>query len=286
MVPLSTGRKYPMTTLKLLKRDIKLGIIERLLPYLIVLFTFFMVKDCSRAIADIQIRYAMQSPGTIMDYYVYCMSGMGFYQFDPTEGFLIPYLWFISQLGISYIIAYYAEKDFTENGVNVMVAGRNRSAWWFSKVIWCVMSVLIYFVATFTACSVFAMFYGAKPSLGVTDEFLKIVYGYNINYLPYKDLMLIVFVVPITVTTGICLVQMLMSFIISPVTSFAITCAVYILSAYYTVWFLPGSYTMWVRSSYFDVRGLNPLSGLLIAAFMVVAVVVLGKSYFERKDVI
>ena len=45
----------------------------------------------------------MQSSCTIMDYYVYCMSGMGFYQFDPTQGFLIPYLWFISQLGISYI---------------------------------------------------------------------------------------------------------------------------------------------------------------------------------------
>jgi len=275
-----------MTTLKLLKRDIKLGIIERLLLYLMVIFTFFSVKDCSRALADIQAHYAMQSSGTIMDYYVYCMAGMGFYQFDPTKGFLIPYLWFITQMGISYIIAYYAEKDFAENGVNVMVAGRNRSAWWFSKVIWCVLSVLIYFVATFAACSVFAMFYGAKPSIGVTDEFLKIVYGYNMTYLPYKDLMLIVFVVPIAVTTGICLVQMLMSFIISPVTSFAITCAVYILSAYYTAWFLPGSFTMWVRSSYFDVRGLNPLSGLLIAAFMVVAVVVLGKSYFERKDVI
>lgn len=275
-----------MTTLKLLKRDIKLGIIERLLLYLMVIFTFFSVKDCSRALADIQAHYAMQSSGTIMDYYVYCMAGMGFYQFDPTKGFLIPYLWFITQMGISYIIAYYAEKDFAENGVNVMVAGRNRSAWWFSKVIWCVLSVLIYFVATFAACSVFAMFYGAKPSLGVTDEFLKIVYGYNMTYLPYKDLMLIVFVVPIAVTTGICLVQMLMSFIISPVTSFAITCAVYILSAYYTAWFLPGSFTMWVRSSYFDVRGLNPLSGLLIAAFMVIAVVVLGNSYFEKKDVI
>lgn len=275
-----------MTTLKLLKRDIKLGIIERLFLFLIVLFTFFMVKDCSRAIADIQVRYSMQSPGTIMDYYVYCMAGMVFYQFDPTKGFLIPYLWFITQMGISYIIAYYAEKDFTENGVNVMVAGRSRSSWWFSKVIWCVLSVLLYFAATFAACSVFAMFYGAEPSLGVTDKFMKTVFGYNINYLPYKDLMLIVFVVPIAVTTGICLVQMLMSFIISPVTSFALTCAVYILSAYYTAWFLPGSYTMWVRSSYFDVRGLNPLSGLLIATFMVVAVVVLGKSYFEKKDVI
>ena len=275
-----------MTTLKLLKRDIKLGIIERLFLYLVVLFTFFMVKDCSRAIADIQVRYSMQSPGTIMDYYVYCMSGMGFYQFEPTEGFLIPYLWFITQLGISYIIAYYAEQDYTDNGVNVMIAGRNRSAWWFSKVIWCVLSVLLYFFATFISCSVFAMFYGAKPSLGVTDEFLKIVYGYNINYLPYKDLMLIVFVVPIAVTAGICLVQMLMSFIISPVTSFALTCAVYILSAYYTAWFLPGSFTMWVRSSYFDVRGLNPMSGLLIAAFMVIAVCFLGNCYFEKKDII
>ncbi len=275
-----------MTTLKLLKRDIKLGIVERLFLFLIVLFTFFMVKDCSRAIADIQVRYAMQSPGTIMDYYVYCMAGMNFYQFDPTSGFIIPYLWFITQLGISYIIAYYAEKDFTENGVNVMVAGRNRSSWWFSKVIWCVLSVLLYFFATFISCSVFAMFRGAKLSLGVTDKFMKVVFGYNINYLPYKDLMLIVFVVPIAVTAGICLVQMLMSFIISPVTSFAITCAVYILSAYYTAWFFPGSFTMWVRSSYYDVRGLNPLSGLLIAAFMAVAVVILGKSYFERKDVI
>lgn len=275
-----------MTTLKLLKRDIRLGIVERLFLFLIVLFTFFMVKDCSRAIADIQVRYSMQSSGTIMDYYVYCMAGMNFYQFDPTEGFVIPYLWFITQMGISYIIAYYAEKDFTENGVNVMVAGRSRSSWWFSKVIWCVLSVLLYFAATFAACSVFAMFYGAEPSLGVTDKFMKTVFGYNINYLPYKDLMLIVFVVPIAVTAGICLVQMLLSFIISPVTSFAITCAVYILSAYYTAWFLPGSYTMWVRSSYFDVRGLNPLSGLLIAAFMAIAVVILGKEYFEGKDVI
>ncbi len=275
-----------MTTLKLLKRDIRLGIIERILLYLIVIFIFFSVKDCSRAVADIQARHSMQSPVTIMDYYVYCMTGMGFYQFEPTQIFSIPYFWFITQLGISYIIAYYAEKDFTENGVNVMAAGRSRSSWWFSKVVWCVLSVLLYFFATFISCSVFAMFRGAIPSLGVTDKFMKIVYGYNMTYLPYKDLMLIVFVVPVAVTAGICLVQMLMSFIVSPVTSFAITCAVYILSAYYTAWFFPGSYTMWIRSSYFDARGLSPVSGLLIAAVMTVTAVVSGKIYFDQKDII
>ncbi len=74
-----------MTTLKLLKRDIRLGIIERILLYLIVIFIFFSVKDCSRAVADIQVRHYMQSPVTIMDYYFYCMTGMGFYQFEPSD---------------------------------------------------------------------------------------------------------------------------------------------------------------------------------------------------------
>ena len=276
-----------MTTLKLLKRDIRLGILNRLYLYIIpVIFSFLMVSDCANAVSSIQERFHMQFPGTIMDYYVYSTAGMAFYQFDPMEGFMIPLLWFILQLGITYFTAYYAEKDYSENGVNVMVAGRNRNSWWLSKMLWCFLSVLLYYIFTFFSCSIFALYRGAKISLRVTDEFMKGVFGYNMTYLPYKDLMLIVLVVPIAVTIGICLVQMLMSFIISPVTSFALTCAIYILSAYYTVWFLPGSYTMWVRSSYFDVRGLNPLSGLLIAAFMVVAVVVLGKSYFERKDVI
>lgn len=276
-----------MTTLKLLKRDIRLGILNRLYLYIIpVIFSFIMVNDCAKAVLSIQERFNMQSPGTIMDFYVYSTAGMAFYQFDPMNGFIIPLLWFILQLGITYFTAYYAEKDYSENGINVMIAGRNRSSWWLSKMLWCVLSVLIYYLFAFTSCTIFAMIRGAKMSLGVTDEFMKGVFGYNMIYLPYKDLMLIVFVVPIAVTIGICLVQMLMSFIISPVTSFAITCGVYVLSAYYTIWFLPGSFTMWVRSSYFDVRGLNPLSGLLIAAFMVVAVVVLGKSYFEKKDVI
>ena len=276
-----------MTTLKLLKRDIRLGILNRLYLYIIpVIFSFIMVNDCAKAVLSIQERFNMQSPGTIMDFYVYSTAGMAFYQFDPMNGFIIPLLWFILQLGITYFTAYYAEKDYSENGVNVMVAGRNRSSWWFSKMMWCVLSVLVYYLIAFVSCLVFALFHSAKLSLRVTDEFVKAVFGYNMTYLSYKDLFLIVFVVPIVVTIGICLVQMLMSFIVSPVTSFAITCGVYVLSAYYTIWFLPGSFTMWVRSSYFDVRGLNPLSGLLIAAFMVVAVVVLGKSYFEKKDVI
>ncbi len=53
-----------------------------------------------------------------------------------------------------------------------------------------------------------------------------------------------------------------------------------------SAWFLPGSFTLWLRSSYYDEAGLSPYSGLLFAAFLIVAVYFRGKACFEKKDVI
>ena len=43
---------------------------------------------------------------------------------------------------------------------------------------------------------------------------------------------------------------------------------------------------MWLRSSYFDENGLNPLSGLVIAAFLSISVCVIGREYFVSRDII
>ena len=255
-----------METIKFLKRDIRLGIIRRSYIFLIVIiYSFVMVQQCSSAINAIKESSLMWSDGTVMDYFLFAVRGMAYYRFDPVKSFQLPILWFIFQMGISYFIAYYPEKDFRENGINVLVAGRKRSSWWLSKVLWCIISVLAYYLAAFISCAVFALIKGAGLSFDVTYDYMQI---------------------PIVVTIGICLVQLLLSFIVSPVTSFAMTCMVYILSAYYTVWFLPGSFTMWLRSSYYDEKGLNPLSGLIIAAFMITAACLIGKNYFEKKDIL
>ena len=145
---------------------------------------------------------------------------------------------------------------------------------------------MIYYIAAFVSTAVFALIQGASPSLGVTKDFLVAFFGYNMTYVSYSDLIMIAVIVPFSITTAICLVQLLMSFVIAPVTSFAITCGMYVLSAYYTAWFLPGSFTIWLRSSYFDARGLNPMSGLVIAAFLAVIAVGYGVMHFNRKDIL
>ncbi len=276
-----------MQTLKFLKRDLQLGLLNR--SYLLIMaaiFSFVMVQQCSSAIDALKSINYMWSNGTIMDYYIFSVKGMNYYRFDPKSSFELPLLWFIFQIGMSYFIAYYSEKDFSDNGVNVFVSGRSRSSWWFSKMIWCVLSVVTYYLVSFITCMLFSCIRGADLSMGVSYDFLKAYFGYNMTYVSYSDLILVAVVVPITVSIAICLVQLLLSFTLSPVTSFAIICGVYVLSAYYTVWFLPGSFTMWLRSSYYSENGLNPLSGIIIAVFISSVVYFLGKEYFVKKDVI
>ena len=276
-----------MQTLKYLKRDLRLGLLNR--SYLLVIafiFSFVMVRQCSSAIDLLKSCNYMWSNGTVMDYYLFSVKGMNYYRFDPKSSFELPLLWFIFQMGMSYFIAYYAEKDYSDNGVNVFVSGRSRSSWWFSKMIWCLLSVVTYYFVSFITCVLFSYFNGADLTMAVSYDFLKAYFGYNMTYVSYTDLLLISIVVPIAVSIAICLVQLLLSFIISPVTSFAITCGVYVLSAYYTAWFLPGSFTMWLRSSYYDEKGLNPLSGVLLSVFLVTVICIIGKKYFEKKDVL
>ena len=262
-----------MTTIRFLRRDIRLGIIRRAYMYIIaVIFSFVMVQQCSSSFESLKSINYVWSDGTVMDYLIFSFKGMNYYRFDPKESFQLPLLWFIFQIGVSYFVAYYPEKDYRENGVNVIVAGKSRTCWWLSKMIWCFLSVLIYYVISIFFCIVFALMKGAELSIDISYDYLQAYFGYNMTYISPQDLILIAVIVPSAVTVGICFMQLLLSFVISPVISFAVTCMMYILSAFYTTWMLPGNFTMWLRSSYYCEDGINPLSGLIIASFSVIIV--------------
>ena len=275
-----------MKTWKLWKRDWKLGIAKR---WFILLFSpvviFAMTYGCSKVINNMLQYDYMFSKGTIMDYFLYDMQGMRIYKFDPKESFLVPMYWFVFQIGISYFIAYYAQKDLVENGRALYIALRDRRAWWNSKCLWCVCSVLIYFIITTLSIALTAMGFGAECSFQMTPEFSFSQLSANLEYVSFGEVIFIAFVLPFVVTTALCLLQMLFSFILSPVVSFALMSAQYILAAYYTAWFLPGSFTMWMRSSYIDEKGLHPLSGCVISIVIMVAVYVSGRQYFAKKDI-
>jgi len=276
-----------MRFLRLVRRDVSLGIIRRLGVMIIPLIVAAVqVKNVHRLIESLLEYEQMHTHGTIADYYLYAVSGMQVFHFDPREYFTIPIFWFVFQIGISYFIAYYAKDDFVQGGRNLFIASKSRSLWWFSKALWVALSVAVYYAAMILFTGISAVFYGAEVSFRFTQDFVCQTLSYNAAYLTDRDMFLIALVIPLLMTIAVCLFQLLLSLILSPVISFAIVSAGYVLSAYYTAWFFVGNYTMWLRSSYVTEEGLSPYGGLVLAAGIIMLTVTAGKMYIDDVDVI
>ena len=219
-----------------------------------VVIAYMQVSECNKLYVSFLNDGTLTAPATVIDYLMYCTQGMFIFHFDPSQHFVIPIYWFLFFISISYIIAYYAHDDYEGNGRNIYLAVGNRRSWWNAKCV----------------CN---------------RKFVDIVLSNNASALSIKEIMIIMVLLPLLIVSGICLVQMFMGFIVTPIASFAIISGVYVVSAYYTVWWLPGNYTMWLRSSLINEEGVRPVSGIVYGFIMMFIAWYGGRSYFENADV-
>ncbi len=276
-----------MTFFRLLNYDVKYGILKRWYVLLItVLFAFSQYNTCHAVIESLKTFGIMQDNATVMDYLVFSFQGMYIYKFSPKDSFTIPLYWFIFQIGISYFIAYYTENDLRSNGRNILMACKSRLSWWFSKIIVCISSVLVYYILTIGLIVGMAIISGASLSWELSNDLSLSVFSYTLIYMDIKDILLITILLPVLTTISICLCQIVVSLVISPVLSFAAVCSFYVLSAYYTSPWLIGSYTMWQRSSYYIEEGISPDSGLLLSFTLLALALITGSYVIKTKDII
>lgn len=243
------------------------------------------------AIYNVRLRNGIQygvieDTGTLMDYIIYITKGEAVYNFSPRDTFTIPLYWFAFQIGISYIIAYYPKNDIDGYGKKVILAASSRNRWWLSKCIWCILTVLIYYISAFFTIIVMCLLNGIEISFELSDDIISNYYTDNVSELNSSTIYIIAILIPVLVTVAVSLLQVLLSFIVSPVISFAGVCTIYILSAYYTKTYFIGNYTMWLRSSYVEAGGLDSGTGLIISMIIILSCVTFGSMYFDKKDII
>lgn len=276
-----------MNTGKMFLRDMRLGTFRHAVRFLIIPVVVLLM---SSGFADYAARLyeegAVDGLGTAADYYLYVMQGMYIYKFSPDSEFVIPISWFMLHIGMAYLTAYYPFKDYSEFGTVVLPAGGSRTRWWVSKLLWCLATVALYYIGIIVTCVIIACVHGAQVSGNVSAELLGRIFGDSMQYVSRSDLILISVVLPFAVSVWMTGLQMLLSFLLTPVVSFAAVCGLYIVSAYYTCWWLPGNYAMWQRSAYISYEGVKPESGFILAAFGFVSVAAAGVMYFRGKDVI
>lgn len=276
-----------MKTIRLLKRDLLAGLYYNGVFFLVpVVVSVAQCLECQNLIASMMEEELIESKGTVFDYLLYCTRGMIVFHFDPKEYFSIPIFWFVFQIFLSYIIGYYAYEDFKENGRGIFLAVGNRTSWWNGKCLWCLCCVIFYFALYYLSTILFAILCGAQCRVDGDKDFLVMIFGRDIGNFTVGNLLLIAVFLPFVITFGLCMIQIFAGFLLTPVVSFANMCGVYVLSAYYTIWFLPGNFTMWLRSSYVTAEGVRPISGVLLGILLSIFSWYAGKQYFLTKDIL
>lgn len=275
-----------MKLLRIVKYDLVEGTIRNWYKFLIVILIAYISTNLFHLrLERLNEPGLICSEGTVMDYIMYSMEGLPVYKFDPYSSFYVPIYWFVFQIWISYIVAYYPENNFRSCGKNIFLASKSRVKWWLSKCLWCVINVVVYFIVYYVAVTVFSYIKGAELSFNFTENIMSICYGDNLKYLYNREALFLVLVLPCVTTIAISIFQILLAFLFTPVISFAMICGLYVISTYYTNELLIGSYTMWLRSSYVNIEGVNPEIGLLISLLLVFGSVLAGCIKFDRKDV-
>lgn len=128
--------------------------------------------------------------------------------------------------------------------------------------------------------------WGADVHFEPTISLMVTIYPISAVGLNTGSIWLTVVILPMLISLAMCLGQIFLEFLLTPAISFGIICLVYIISAYYTKWYFVGNYTMWQRSSYIADNGLNPMSGIVLAACIILLTLIGGTIYFDNKDII
>ena len=215
------------------------------------------------------------------DYLFFVFKGMAI--IDPNDMALdINVFWLIYNFMIAFIVSYYPFKDLNGYGQQILIRSQKRSFWWFSKCIWTISCVLLYYSLTYLVISAFVLFSGGSftifPQYSIqTTNVLGIQ---NVG-----DILLIGVALPILTSVCLSLLQLLLSLILKPILSIMAILALMTFSIFICADWSIGNYTMVARSSYMVENGVNPVNGLMIMGVLSVLSVVVGGIVFQKKDI-
>lgn len=272
--------------LELVKYDLKHGLKKFSNIFLIVSVT---------VICDIANLFNILNAGSLsgdvykcsfLDYYIYSMRGMEYFDITKAVNFQIPIYWFVVYMGIAYFIGYYTKENLQSVGNYMMIKSKSRVKWWYSKCIWCFVSVFSIFAVGFGSVLIYCIINRIEISFSVNYNVLKLFCN-QVVFMNKSELIISSTLLPFVLTYAISLIQILISIVFDAVASFAFVCINYVLAAYYTSPFLLGNYLMWFRNNKVcNGGGYDLNNGLLVSIIMILLVILIGASHMDKKDLL
>lgn len=263
--------------IKLVMHDLKNGVVRSYKKYCIVACAFLIFCfDLQTRLHDVV--------GTLGDYLLYPFAGMEEYVPRPGEPFTFPVIWMLIYLFLAMMTLYYPYNDLNGFGRSVLVHSGKRSVWWYSKCIWNMVSVLMFFVTALIVILMFCLFRGISLTLVISSE-MEGVLKLSSDTLP-TNISLQVLLLPILVLISLCLLQMTLSLFIKPLFSFCVIVTLLLASAYYFTPFMIGNYAMPLRNADAIANGFHVLPGVGFSIILAIVSMMIGQFFFQKHDIV
>lgn len=271
-----------MMFFKMVWYDLKNGLLKGKWKYL-----FFMGLSLIICI-DFRLRWNLIDSLNVPsygDFLMYIFSGMKEYIPSPMTQFRYPEIWILVMLLTAYQILYYPYRDLSGMGKQVLINSKSRIGWWFSKCVWILCSVFVFFGIFWMVSLLFCLVTGGKCSLEISIRMYQYL-GITIMPDMPSELNIQIFLLPLLVMSSLGLMQMTLSFFIKPFYSFAVTITIFVVSCYYMNPWVIGNYAMVQRSSLLVRGGMEAVHGICLALLLSAVSVGIGLLFFRRYDIL
>lgn len=226
--------------------------------------------------------------GGYMDYLFFLLGGMKEYKQQEDLSFIFPIKWFLLNMYILYGALYYPYRDLLSSmGGALLMKSRSRRTWWLSKCLWSAFYIVTTYMFLFVVTAVFCALFQQPFSMQITPALVIDFMDTDTVLQAFSPLVSIyTLIMPLIISLGMCILQMMMSLVIKPVFSFGIAALIMLSSAYLLSPYLIGNYAMPFRSIYIMEHGVYLSHGLLMGGLLIGLSALLGWRIFGRYDIL
>lgn len=270
--------------LALIKHDITEGILHRWKFFVIsVLFFMFVdfvfIHNVSTAFADSTIRCSISD--IILNMFV------GNEPFNPLsqEGIHIAIEWLMFFALLFSSVGYYIIDDLRKNSVSFLLRTKSKPQWWISKIIWCVLLVIIYYALFFLCAVICAAFFG-KISFIPNEVIAYEMFDIDVAGISVLRFIFSVLVLPLVISISVAVIESVISLILKPIYALLIVICYLALSAFYLSPCFLFNYSMLIRDNFDGVCGVANFYGALISVCVFAVGIFVGIVLIKRKDIL
>lgn len=258
--------------------DIRKGFRENKIKWIVgvfifVFFSFITVSD-----------FSVNSPELgFLAYFTNILQGMPPYIKTDDSVFTIPVSWFLFYAFLFFMVGFYPSSDLYGAGKKTLILSGSRFKWLWSKYIWTLINVIMYYAAMILVLAAVTCAIG-KWSTKPDDMLMEM--GIDMQRFSTGNEVIVWLILPMICACTIAVVQLTISIFAGAIAGYIVSIVYLVVSVYWVSPFLMGNYLMIIRNNRLCAGGMDAAAGIISCIIVMVVSIVSGSVYFNRKNIL